>query len=56
MVFSTGRGVAQSIPAYPMIFNIIVDEVVKEVLEVVCGPQEARHGMVWAAGEQNLVL
>ena len=39
-----------------MIFNIVVDVMVKAVLEVVCGPQEARHGMSLAAGEQNLVF
>ena len=39
-----------------MIFNIVVDAVVRAVLEVVCIPQEAQHGMGWAAGEINLVL
>ena len=39
-----------------MIFNIVVDAVVIEALEVVSGPQEARHGMGWVTGEQNLVL
>ena len=39
-----------------MIFNIVADAVVIAVLEVVFGPQEARHGMGWAAGERNLVF
>ena len=51
-----GRGVTQGYPASPMIFNIVVDAVSRAVLEVVCGPQEARHGMGWAAGERNLIL
>ena len=39
-----------------MIFNSVVDAVVREVLEVVCGPKEAQHGMGWVAGERNLVF
>ena len=39
-----------------MIINIVVDVVVRAVLEVVCGPHEARHSMVWASGERNLVF
>ena len=39
-----------------MIFNIVVDEVVRAVLDVVYGPQEAKHGLGWAAGESNLIL
>ena len=39
-----------------MIFTIVVDAVVWEVMEVVCSPQEAYHGMVWEAGERNLVF
>ena len=35
----------QGDPASPMMFNIVVDVVVKAMLEVVCGPQEMRHGM-----------
>ena len=37
--FGTGRGVTQGHPAFPMIFNIFVDAVVRATLEVVCGPQ-----------------
>ena len=39
-----------------MIFNIAVDTVVRAALEVVCGPQEARHGMGWAAVDCNLIF
>ena len=39
-----------------MIFNIVVDSVVGATLEVVCSPQEARHGMGWATGERNLIF
>ena len=39
-----------------MIFNIVVDAVVRAVLEVVCGPQEAQDNMGWAAGERKLVF
>ena len=46
----------QGNPAYPMIFNIVLDAVVREVLEEVCSPQDSQHGMVWAAGERNLVF
>ena len=50
------RGFMQGDPASPMIFNIVVDTVMRATLEVVCGPQEARHGMGWAAGKRNLIL
>ena len=39
-----------------MMFNIVVDEMVSAKLEVVCGPQEARHGMGWATRERNLIF
>ena len=44
--FGTGREVTQGDPAYPIIFNIVVNEVVQVLLEVVCRPQEIQHGMV----------
>ena len=56
MPFGTGRGVTQGDPTTPMIFNIVVDAVVRATLEEVCGPQEARHGMGWEAGERNLTF
>ena len=52
----TGRAVMQGYPAPPMIFNTIVDAMARAALKIVCGPQEARHRMVWAAGERNLVF
>ena len=42
--FRMGRGLRQGEPASPMIFNIVVDMVVQAVLDVVCGPQETKHG------------
>ena len=54
--FRIRRGVTQGDPISPMIFNIVVDAVVREVLGVVCGTQEAQHGLGWAAGDINLVF
>ena len=39
-----------------MIFNIVVDAMVQEVLDVVFGTQEAQHFMVWASGDRNFVF
>ena len=39
-----------------MLFNIVVDVVVQEVMTEVCGPQEAHHRMGCTEGERNLVL
>ena len=39
-----------------MIFNIVVYAGVREVLDVVCRPQESQHILGWADGERNLVL
>ena len=47
--FGAGRDIKKGDPSSPMIFNIVVDAVLRAVLEVVCGPQEARHRMGWAA-------
>ena len=46
----------QGDPAPPMIFNIVVDAVVRAVLEEVCSLQEAHNGMGWAVGEKNLIF
>ena len=46
----------QGDPASPIIFNLVVDMVLQAVLEEVCSPQEAQHGMGWEAGENNLVF
>ena len=54
--FRTGRGLRQRYPTSPMIFNIVVDAVVRVVLNVVCGTQEAQNGLRWAAGDRNLVF
>ena len=39
-----------------MIINIVVNMVVRATLELFWGPQEARHGMGWAAGKRNLIF
>ena len=39
-----------------MIFNIVMDAVVRAELGVVRRPQEAQDGMGWAAGGRNLVF
>ena len=49
-------GVTQGDPESPIIFNIVVDAVVWEVLDVVCIPKEAQRAMGWAAEERNLVF
>ena len=54
--FGTGRRVTQGYPASPMIFNIVVDLVVRAVIEEVCIPQEAKHVMGWDVGARNLVF
>ena len=45
MDFVTGRGVTQVNLATPTIFNIVVDAVVRAVLEIVFEPQEAGNRM-----------
>ena len=50
----TGRGVTHGDPASPMIFNVMVDVVVRAVIEEVFSLQEEQHGMGWAAGERNV--
>ena len=54
--FGTGKGMTLGDPPSTMIFNIVVDVVVREVLDVVCGPQEAQHGLGWVSGEKNMVF
>ena len=55
-VFQMGRGLTQGYPALSMIFNTVVDAVVPAVFNVVCGPQEAHHGLGWAVGEGNVIF
>ena len=54
--FRTGRVLTEGDPVSPTIFNIMVDLVVWEVLDVFCKPQEAHHRLGWAAGERNLIF
>ena len=54
--FGTGGGVTNGKPASPMIFNTVMDAVIREVIEEVFGPLESNHIMVWAVGERNLVF
>ena len=44
----------QGYPTSPIIFNIVVDAVVRAVREEVCSLQEAQHSMGWVVGERNL--
>ena len=55
-LFGTEIGVMQGYLASPVIFNIFVGVLVQAVLAEVFGPQEAHHGLGWAAGERNLVF
>ena len=55
-LFHIDRGVTQGYPVSRMIFNIVLDAVVRAVLLEVCGPQEAHHGFGWATGKHNIVL
>ena len=43
--FRKGRGLTQVDPASPMILNIVMDTVVRVIMDVVCRPQEAQHGL-----------
>ena len=39
-----------------MILNILLDVVVRAVLDVVCGHREAEHSLVWAVWERNMIF
>ena len=54
--FEIGRGITQDKPTSPIVSNIILDGLVRSVLDVVCSPQHAQHGMVWSTGRRNLVF
>ena len=43
-------------PVSHIILNILVDAVVRAVLNLVFSPQEEQHGMVWSAGDINIML
>ena len=42
--------------ASPMISNTVVDAMMRAVLDVVYGPQEAQHGLRWEARKCNLTF
>ena len=46
----------QGDPVPPIVFNIVLDAVVRAVLDVFFGTQESQNDMGWAAGEINLVF
>ena len=54
--FGTGILVTQGTPASPIIYKIVLGDMVQEMFDVICIQQEAQHGMVWADGEINLFL
>ena len=39
-----------------MIFNIVVDAVVRAVIDVFYGTQEDQHGLGWADRERNVIF
>ena len=54
--FGMERGVTQRDPFSPTISNIVVDAVVSVFLLEIGGPREAYNGLVWVAGEHNIIL
>ena len=54
--FCTRIGVTQSDPVSQIIFNIVVGAVAREVLDLVCVPQESKYVLGWVSGESNLVF
>ena len=54
--FKTERGVTHREPVSPTIFNRVVDAIVWSMLLEGCGSQEALHGLVWAAGGQDIMF
>ena len=54
--FQTGLGTTKGGPVSPTIFNIVANVVVHLTLREVFGPQEALHGLIWAAGGNEVVL
>ena len=39
-----------------MIFNIVVDAVIRAVLDVVCVPKEPKHRLAWLTGERDNIF
>ena len=55
--FKTGREVIQGYRTSPIIFTIVVNLVVRVVIDAVLNPQEAYHGMGWGGwGDKPRVL
>ena len=46
--------VTQGNPLSPTLYNIIVDAVVRETIQEICGPQEDQHGFWWSMGEHKV--
>ena len=55
-IFIMDRVVNQRVPVEPIVFNIVVDAVVRIFLMEFCGLKEAHHGMVWSVGGPNIVF
>ena len=55
-IFQMERVVTQRDLVSPIIFNIVVDAVVRVVLLEFWEPQEAHHGMGWVVFEHNIIF
>ena len=54
--FWMGRVVIQGDTVSTMIFKILVDVVVRAVIDVVCGLQDSQHALGWVTGERNVIF
>ena len=54
--FGTWIRVTQLYPFSPIIFNVVVDAVVRAVLEEVYSPQEVQHGTAWDGRQGRGIL
>ena len=54
--FKPGRVLNQGEPVSTIVFNIMLDAVVRVVLLEVCGPQEYHHELGWVAVYHNIVF
>ena len=50
------QGVTQGYLLTPTTLDTVVDAAVGATLMEVCGPQEAQHGLGWAAGDQEIIF